>query len=483
MPATTPSAVEGAPFPAGININRDPQALQAFVSDQSGRVGQAPLAIASPSSAEQVQSVLRWATQSKIAIVPISSKGGPRRRGDTICEQPAVILDLSGMNKVIHVDGRDAIAVIEPGVTFGELNAALAPHGLRSFRPLELRPSKSVLAAFLEREPITVPSSHWDSADPLAAMEFVFGNGDMFRTGGAALPGTLEQNLARGNRQMLGAGPMHTDFGRVIQGAQGALGVVTWASIYCQRVPTLAKPLFAHSTRLESIVELAYRMLRRRTAAQLFIVNARQLALSLAGERLVDKLAPQLPDWTMYVELAAPEYFPQEAIAYQLADLKRDASALGVTIGDRVGEFPASAVAKRQDADLTSAAANAGFPRQEVFCISQLDRVRGHLDAISPSDAAQACIYVQPLAQGVNAHCQFTLIDEAKQGSAAAHRATALAEALAGSGGFFSRPYHPWAHIPFQRDKSIAPLLAKTKSLFDPFSVLQPGAQSLGGAL
>ena len=230
-------------------------------------------------------------------------------------------------------------------------------------------------------------------------------------------------------------------------------------------------------------MELAYRMLRRRTAAQLFIVNARQLALSLAGERLVDKLAPQLPDWILYVELAASEYFPDEAIAYRLADLQRDASALGVTIGDRVGEFPASAVAKRQDADLTSAAANAGFPRQEVFCISQLDRVRGHLDAISPSDAAQACIYVQPLAQGVNAHCQFTLIDEAKQGSAAAHRATALAEALAGSGGFFSRPYHPWAHVPFQRDTSIAPLLAKTKSMFDPFSVLQPGAQSLGGAL
>ncbi|HKT16357.1 MAG TPA: FAD-binding oxidoreductase, partial [Allosphingosinicella sp.] len=470
-----------AGFPKGIAMTTDAAVTTALSSDESGRTGARPLAVAHCSSTADVQAVVRWAIRSGVPLVPISSKGGPRRRGDTICARPAVVMDLSGMDRVVHVDGRDAIAIIEPGVTFPQFDAALKPHGLRSFRPLAPRATKSVLAAFLEREPMTVPGSHWDSADPLSSFELVFGTGDVFRTGGAALPGSLEDNLARGNRQMVSTGPMHTDFGRVIQGAQGALGIVCWGSIYCQRIPTLEVPLFAASEKLDAIVDLGYRMLRRRPTGQMFILNAAQLALLLAGSpQEFRAIKAKLPQWILYVELSASEYYPEEAIAFRRADLERDAASLSVSVTADLGGLSAGTVAQRQMTGNGPVEAAVGLASEEVFFLTQLDKIQEHLDSLEPADTAEACVYVQPLAHGVNAHCQFTFLAEPGSAAALRQRAVDSAERLAASGGFFSRPYHPWAHVPFERDKGIAPLLHRTKALFDPKSILQPEAQSLG---
>lgn len=468
-------------FPRHIGLTTTPSALASFATDQSGRPGTQPLAIAACSSTAEIQAVIRWAARGGVPLVPVSSPGGPRRRGDTVCPRPAVVLDLSAMQRIIHVDARDAIAIIEPGVTFAQFEAALKPHGLRSFRPLAPRATKSVLAAFLEREPMTVPGQHWDSADPLSSFELVFGSGDIFHTGGAALPGTLEENLARGNRQMVSTGPMHTDFGRVIQGAQGALGVVSWASIYCQRIPAIEVPLFAGSDSLDAIVELCYRMLRRRPGGQMFILNAGQLALLLArSAEEFQLLKHKLPPWILYVELSASEHFPEEAIAFRRADLARDAASLSVDVSATLGGFPASSMVQRQCTEAGLVDPALGLAYEEIFFLSQLDKVQKHLDTLDSSDAAETCVYVQPLAHGVNAHCQFTFLAKAGEERRLSQRAVKAAEHFATSGGFFSRPYHPWAHVPFMRDEAIAPMLDRAKRLFDPQSVLQPNSQSLG---
>jgi len=34
----------------------------------------------------------------------------------------------------------------------------------------------------LEREPVVMPTYHWDIADPLQCVEVIYGTGDMFRT-------------------------------------------------------------------------------------------------------------------------------------------------------------------------------------------------------------------------------------------------------------------------------------------------------------
>lgn len=94
-----------------------------------------------------------------------------------------------------------------------------------------------MLAAFLEREPTVAPRDHWDSSDPLAALSITCGGGETFRSGAAGIPGTLDEQLKGGNRQMMSPGPIVSDYTRFLLGSQGTLGIVGWASIYRERIP------------------------------------------------------------------------------------------------------------------------------------------------------------------------------------------------------------------------------------------------------
>ena len=61
-------------------------------------------------------------------------------------------------------------------MTFPQLKQA-ASQELKLFLPLLPSATKSVLASYLEREPIIAPRFHWDMTDPLLCTELVFGTG------------------------------------------------------------------------------------------------------------------------------------------------------------------------------------------------------------------------------------------------------------------------------------------------------------------
>ena len=85
---------------------------------------------------EQVQKLVAWANATKTPLVPVSS-GAPHFYGDTVpSELGAIILSLRHMNKIIRIDRRNRIAIIEPGVTYEQLQPELAKHGLRVTMPL-----------------------------------------------------------------------------------------------------------------------------------------------------------------------------------------------------------------------------------------------------------------------------------------------------------------------------------------------------------
>ena len=49
------------------------------------------------------------------------------------------------------------------------------------------------------------------------------------------------------------------------------------------------------------------------------------------------------------------------------------------------------------------------------------------------------------------------------------------AREMARIGGFFSRPYGPWAEIAYNRVADTAALEKKVKQIFDPAGILNPG--------
>lgn len=86
-----------------------------------------PLAVAKPSSTEQVAGVLRWANRSGVAVYPCG--GRTFTQMGNAPARPGVVLDLSGLNRILDFQPLDLTVSVEAGVTIAQLDAALEQDG------------------------------------------------------------------------------------------------------------------------------------------------------------------------------------------------------------------------------------------------------------------------------------------------------------------------------------------------------------------
>lgn len=97
--------------------------------DRSGFSAEvAPLCVVRAQSVEDVQEVCRIATATR---TPLVARGaGTGISGGAVAGDGAISLDLMAMDRILEVSPADRVAVVEPGILNGDLNRALAEHGL-----------------------------------------------------------------------------------------------------------------------------------------------------------------------------------------------------------------------------------------------------------------------------------------------------------------------------------------------------------------
>ncbi|HMF32163.1 MAG TPA: FAD-binding oxidoreductase, partial [Candidatus Lokiarchaeia archaeon] len=265
---------EVAAFLSKDGISDDPAILDSYAQDESFCDRLAPAFITWPTTTRDVQLIIQSATKFAIPLVPVSSGPGFRQHADTVPNQEgSVVVDLSKMNHILRIDRINRVVMVEAGVTFAQLLPELAEQDLRLLQPLCPRGNKSVVTSALEREPTLIPRYQWDASDPLLCMELVFGTGDVFRTGSAAGPGSIEEQLATGQAQKNPLGPAQFNLFQTIQGAQGSLGIVTWATLKCELQPTQQKILYVQVADLRLLIDFAYELLKFRMGDEMFLMN------------------------------------------------------------------------------------------------------------------------------------------------------------------------------------------------------------------
>ncbi len=179
------------------SVDDDAETLKAYSRDESFSLSMRPSFVVKPEDAGKIEELVRWANRTRTPLIPVSS-GPPRFRGDTVPgAADAVVVDLSGMKKIVRINRRNRMAVVEPGVTFAEIQPALQKEGLRLTTPLLPRANKSVVASLLEREPSIMPRFQWAFLDPLRCLEVVWGDGHRLMTGEAGNAGTLVDEWKR----------------------------------------------------------------------------------------------------------------------------------------------------------------------------------------------------------------------------------------------------------------------------------------------
>ncbi len=470
------------------SVSREAAVLDAYSRDMSFVNPVRPKYVVKPKTSEAIRKLMHLANETQTPLIPVSS-GPPHFRGDTVPGTGGtVIMDLSGMKKILLVDRPRRVAMVEPGVTFEELIPAVKKEGLRLNMPLLPRKSKSVVGSMLEREPVIMPKYQWDMSDPLACAGLFFGTGDEFRTGQAAGPGTIEEQWKVGGVQKAPYGPGTASLHRIIQGAQGTMGIVTWASLRCELLPIIEEPFVAASAKLNTLLEFASWLIRLRMANECFILNRANTAAIFAEKRSADyqSLKDSLPSWILFYTVAGYEYFPEERVASHIKDITELTQRLGVQVAKEAGGVSANEILKatQQPSGEPYWKLRLKGAFEDIFFLTINDKIEGQIETMQ--DLAQEAgypvsdmgVYLQPVVQGTACHCEFSLFyDPASSREVQKVRdlAPSAVRGLLAKGAFFSRPYGESARLIMNRDAASAAVLKKFKKIFDPNNIMNPG--------
>jgi len=105
----------------------DPDARRRYGEDNSRRYALAD-GVALPRTREQVQAIVRLCREHGVPIVARGS--GTSSTGAAIPYAGGVAVSFERMNRILRIEAGDRYAVVEPGVLNGDLQAAIAAHGL-----------------------------------------------------------------------------------------------------------------------------------------------------------------------------------------------------------------------------------------------------------------------------------------------------------------------------------------------------------------
>jgi FAD/FMN-containing dehydrogenase len=475
------------------NVLTDEVTLEQYSKDESWEKPKRPDWVVRVKSTDDVQQVVKLANRYKVPVVPRSSDIG--FHGSGIPEQGGIVIDLKGMNRVLRVDTRNKWALVEPGVTYGQLQEELKPHGFRAVTPLLPHPRKSVISSILEKNPHLTSKTHLDEI--IFTMQLVFPTGDLFRTGSLAVPVPNlkpEEVPDKTHSDLCNALGPGIDWWRLVTAAEGTFGIVTAMNFKIVPLPTLQKTYFLPFNTIEELIDPAYRILRREIGNECFILNRHNLASILAGEDSdIESLKECLPAFCLVICLDAGEWYPGEKIAYQENGLK-EICQQGCC--DLTTTLPSIAEADKKVTEKLSQPWGDGAYWKfrykggcwDILLLTPLDKAPGIINVMREVAAENGYpfedigIYLQPKQRGRVYQLEFNLPVDRNSAKESEKVKTLLHEAagrLLRNGAFLYRPYGSLAEMVYSRTGNLHSTIGKLKGILDPNNVMNPGKLAL----
>src|SRR5690606_12255376 len=117
----------------------DAASLEAYGKDWTKHFAPAPSAIVFPKTIEQVQAIVRWANQHKVALVPSGGRTG--LSAAAVAAHGEVVVSFDYMNQILELNEFDRTARCQAGVVTQQLQLAAEEKGL--YYPVDFASSGS----------------------------------------------------------------------------------------------------------------------------------------------------------------------------------------------------------------------------------------------------------------------------------------------------------------------------------------------------
>jgi glycolate oxidase len=221
-------------------VSTDKEELFCYGFDASSTAGK-PSAVVRPVSTDEVSEVASFAFNNNTPIVPRGA--GTGMTGGAVPLKDTIILSLEGMNRIIDIDEKNMVAVVEPGVINAHLQERLEETGL--FYPPDPASMKFCTLGGNVSENAGGPRAikYGVTKDYVLGLETVLPDGRVLMTGGRTYKGVVGYDLTR-----------------LMVGSEGTLGIISKIFLKVLPLPEASATLLCTFSDLDNAAQSVSRI-------------------------------------------------------------------------------------------------------------------------------------------------------------------------------------------------------------------------------
>ncbi len=419
------------------NVAEGPEAAKGFLR----RGSRVPEWIrVSPATTEEVQAIVNLAREEKVGIVTCTDRCALPEDLD----REGILIDFSRLNKIERVDTRNLVAHVERGVTWDQLNAELAPLGVKTYAPVAAN-SSSVVETIVARGVGKWITKFPDY--PLMNMKVVLSDGEVLKTGTHG----FNEEAADGRNE---GGP---NLSQWHVGGDDVFGVVTRASIMLWPVCESRSCLVYGFEKIEEVLKALKEIPRTELGVEYVAVNRATMQRRLGGEKKA------VPAWSLIVGFEGRE----KLVSHN---------------EDRVGRLLEKYDCSRNDSLVAPMREHLDEPWMEASddhtafytrfaCAKDLDeKIQAAAEAagVGPDDVGRILVSID---RGRAVYAVYDWFGDKDRSEAL----ETLNLSLADQGAFFDRPHGSLGRKVYESIPNHLPVLKHIKGFLDPENILNPG--------
>ena len=217
----------------------DADSLATYGKDWTKQYAPAPSAIVFPKTVEQVQAIVRWANQHRVALVPSGGRTG--LSAAAVAPNGEVVVSFDYMNQIVEFNATDRTVVCQPGVVTAQLQQFAEDKGL--YYPVDFASAgSSQLGGNIGTNAGGIKVIRYGmTRNWVAGLKVVTGKGDLLE---------LNKDLVKNATGY--------DLRQLFIGAEGTLGFVVEATMRLERQPTNLTAMVLGTPDFDSIMPVLH---------------------------------------------------------------------------------------------------------------------------------------------------------------------------------------------------------------------------------
>ena len=274
----------------------DADSLNTFGKDWTKHFAPAPMAIVFPKSIEQVQAIVRWANQSKVALVPSGGRTG--LSAGAVAANGEVVVSFDYMNQILEFNEFDRTARCQAGVVTKQLQLFAEDKGL--YYPVDFASSgSSQIGGNIGTNAGGIKVIRYGmTRNWVAGMKVVTGAGDILE---------LNKDLIKNATGY--------DMRQLFIGAEGTLGFVVEATMRLERAPKNLTAMVLGTPDFDSIMPVLHAFQNKLDLTAFEFFSDKALAKILARGDVPAPFESECPFYALLEFEASTEEVANEALA------------------------------------------------------------------------------------------------------------------------------------------------------------------------